>query len=474
MSEALFFMVFGQFDSDDARSGDIMIVTLMKRADTTVKLLPWLAGAVATIIVLMPFHAFLTVWLASEVGQYLLLRLWKEFLLVLLAFGALYVLVTDKPLRRRFLASRLHQLIGAYRGLSVVWGIGAYLLNSVSTKALGYGLIVNLRFLVFYLCVWTFAAKAPKLFAKWPVWLWGPLSVVVVIGMLQYFVLPYDVLRHFGYSEQTIYPYETINHNIHHLRVMATLRGANPLGAYLVVVLSVLTAMWWRRWRTRQALLLVGGLAVLFLSFSRSAWIGVVLAGIVVAAHFLNTEKLRSRAVIVGAAVVLVLAGAGMLLRGSTTLQDYLFHTNEKSTIKTSSNEGHVAALRDGIRDLVHQPLGEGVGSAGPASVYNRHPARIAENYYIQTGQEMGWLGFFAFIATQVLLAVELWRRRTQSLALGLLAALVGVSFINLLSHAWTDDTLAYLFWGLAGIALTTTPGVVKLRGPSSEHEVTR
>jgi hypothetical protein len=35
-----------------------------------------------------------------------------------------------------------------------------------------------------------------------------------------------------------------------------------------------------------------------------------------------------------------------------------------------------------------------------------------------------------------------------------LLASLAGITFVNLLSHAWTDDTLAYLWWGLAGIAL--------------------
>jgi len=36
-----------------------------------------------------------------------------------------------------------------------------------------------------------------------------------------------------------------------------------------------------------------------------------------------------------------------------------------------------------------------------------------------------------------------------------LFAALIGL-FVNLLSHAWADDTLAYLFTrGLAGIALS-------------------
>ena len=35
-----------------------------------------------------------------------------------------------------------------------------------------------------------------------------------------------------------------------------------------------------------------------------------------------------------------------------------------------------------------------------------------------------------------------------------LFVSLIGISFINLLSHAWADDTLSLLWFGLAGIAL--------------------
>lgn len=426
----------------------------MKLSRTTVKLLPWLAAAVAAIIVLMPFHAFLTVWLAGGVGHYLLLRLWKEVLLAVLAAAALYILYIDKPLRERFMANRLHQLIGVYIAVSVVWAVAAYLLHSVSLKALGYGLIVNLRFLVFYLCVWVFATKAPKLFVSWPKWVLWPLGAVVIVGLLQYFVLPYDVLRHFGYGESTIFPYETINHDLNHLRVMGTLRGANPLGAYLIVCLSLLAVLWQKRRSWGLGLLAAGSLAVLFLTFSRSAWLGLVLAAGLLVWASLKSDKLRTYAFAGGVIFALLLASLGFALRNNTTLQDYIFHTDQQSTIAKSSNEGHASALREGVHDVVHQPLGQGVGSAGPASVYNRHQARIAENYFIQIGQETGWIGFVLFIAIQVVLGLELWARRSEPLALGLLAALVGVSFVNLLSHAWTDDTLAYVFWGLAGLAL--------------------
>jgi hypothetical protein len=48
-----------------------------------------------------------------------------------------------------------------------------------------------------------------------------------------------------------------------------------------------------------------------------------------------------------------------------------------------------------------------------------------------------------------------LYQRIPQSrLALVLFASLIGITVVNLLSHAWTDDTLAYVWWGFAGIAL--------------------
>jgi hypothetical protein len=166
------------------------------------------------------------------------------------------------------------------------------------------------------------------------------------------------------------------------------------------------------------------------------------------------------RQVLAGLAAVIVACGiATAALWHNTTFQDAVFHTDEKSTVATSSNQGHASALRSGVTDMLKDPFGRGPGSAGPASVYNNHPARIAENYFVQIGQETGWAGFLLFIAINLVVARALWRRRDQTLALGLFAALIGLSFVNLPSHAWTDDTLSYLWWGLAGLAVTTAIG---------------
>src|SRR5215217_7162938 len=48
------------------------------------KIVSWATGVLAVMLLLLPFHAFLTVWVASAVDHYTALRLWKEIVLVLL------------------------------------------------------------------------------------------------------------------------------------------------------------------------------------------------------------------------------------------------------------------------------------------------------------------------------------------------------------------------------------------------------
>ena len=169
----------------------------------------------------------------------------------------------------------------------------------------------------------------------------------------------------------------------------------------------------------------------------------------------LRTLNIGYRMVMVIIAL-LILVGVGIYLTNkSEEAQNVLFHTSDDSASARSSNADRLASLETGAKDVIHQPLGRGPGTAGPASFRNDQPPRIAENYFLQIGQEVGVIGIALFVAINVLVARELWARRKDQLAKVLLASLIGLTFVNLLSHAWTDDTISYLWWGLAGIALT-------------------
>jgi hypothetical protein len=427
---------------------------------TSVRLTKLLTWMVATIIILLPFHAFLTVWISSQVGHYTLLRLWKEFLLLAVTLGSLCILITDKKLRRKFSELWIVKLILLYSLLTLISGIIALGLNDVTVKAMWYGVLVDLRFLVFFLAVLVLASQTNWLQQNWQRLLFGPAIIVVAIAILQYWVLPYDFLRHFGYSESTIFPYETINHNIHHLRVASTLRGANPLGAYLLIPICALVVLLLKYKSQRQNKLITGGglLLALVFSYSRSAWIGAILSVLIIAWLSVKSKPVKKMFGLSVIGLLLATAAVAFTLRNNLNFQNAIFHTDSNSKIITSSNEDHSAAAKTAAKDVIHHPLGGGIGSAGPQSVYNRR-TRIAENYYLQIGQETGVIGMVLFITILAVVAAMLYEKRTDPLALALFASLIGLCAINLLSHAWSDDSLAYIWWGLS--AISCSPAII-------------
>lgn len=218
-----------------------------------------------------------------------------------------------------------------------------------------------------------------------------------------------------------------------------------------MVLIMTAIAVILRKNRNILAVGLAAGIIVLFYSYSRSAWIGLILSLLTLAV--LSKRKISGRWLAAAGIAIMVIAGGFYLLRFNNTFQDTVFHTSEESASSESANAQRARALEVAARDAVSEPLGRGPGTAGPASFRNGGQARIAENYYLQIGQEVGLAGLAIFVAINVLVGLELWRRRASNLAKILLASLVGLTFVNLVSHAWTDDTIAYIWWGLAGIA---------------------
>lgn len=415
---------------------------------------------VTIVMALLPFHAFLTVWLADNFGNYTAWRLWKEFLLIPSTAGLLYLLIFDRRVRQQMLSRKLFWLTNAYLTVQLVWAAIAYATGSVTPKAVLFGTLLNVRYLIFFLIAWAIAIRTDRLERRWPRLLLWPAAIVVGFGLLQVFVLPIDFLKHFGYGPETIKPFETINNNIHYIRYASTLRGANPLGAYLLLPISALTVLlvkYPRQWNWARGLLLVGSLAMLVFSFSRAAWIGAILS---VSTIFMATRTRQwwqryTRPVLAMCLVaIFALSFGAARLQHDPNFQNYFFHTQTNSQIKHTSNDGHLSALKHGIQDVAREPLGRGPGTAGPASIYDKEPARLPENYFLQIGQETGWIGLGLLLTISGAIAYTLWLRRRLPLSLMLLASFVGITFVAFLSHAWTDDTLAYIWWGLAGLAI--------------------
>jgi hypothetical protein len=424
-----------------------------------------LSWAVAGILVLLPFHAVFTTWLGSNFGHLDLFRVWKEMILVSIFPVILWEIWKSPKVKHWLLHSWIVRLYLFYALLHLGLGLLALQNHDVNQEAFAYALLVNLRFIGFFIICYILASNNGFLKRNWRAILLAPAAIVILFGIIQRFILPYDFLKHFGYGPDTIPAYQTVDSNIDYRRIQSTLRGANPLGAYLVLIIPAIFVVL-GKYRRAAAACLLAALAALFYSYSRSAWVGVVLA-LALLIWWSKNYSLRLRELAIGLAVLMVLAGGVFLLRSNQAAEDTLFHTSSASTSSQSSNEARSSAIKHGLSDVIHEPLGRGPGTAGPASFRNNRTPRIAENYYLQIGQEVGLIGMAIFIAINILVGMQLWLRCGDPLAKILLASLIGLTFVNMVSHAWTDDTLAYLWWGLAGICLA--PAILEPRHKKNE-----
>lgn len=416
-----------------------------------------LARLYLVILVLLPFQALLTTWVGSAVGRLDAWRIWKEVLIFASSVVVVWLLVAQRDVRRWAFRGWLAWLVLAYVGWGITGGLVALATGRVSGDALVYGIFADLRFPAFMMLVAVVARTSPMLNCQWRRAIIGALTVVVAFGLMQ-LVLPADFLRHFGYSPDTIPAVQYVDNKPEYPRLQATLRGPNPLGAYLVLGIAATLSIGIASKRKRYGLIVLGSVVVLAFTYSRSAYLGACIAVAVAVWLLAARGHWQKRFIIIAAVAAVVGAAAVVALRNNDTVQNIAFHSDEHSMSAESSNTGRARSLASGMDEVLHKPLGQGIGTAGPASMRNtKQPARIAENYYIQVGQEMGWVGVGLFMAIQAVLLARLWPLRAAPLGAALLASWCGLLLVNMLSHAWADDTLGLLWWGLAGIALGST-----------------
>ena len=412
------------------------------------------AGILLCIAVGMAIHTPLTLWLGVQAPDWVLtVKGWKEVLMGV----ALLLLVVAAVRQKKFnqlLDDRLLQLSLVYAGLHFVMMM--VFQNGLSMA--GAGLLIDLRFVLYFVLVYVFLTLYPTWRRAFLVAFGAAAVIVLGFAVLQVTVLPKDFLTHFGYSKATIAPYLTVDDNPALVRINSTLRGPNPLGAYAVIVLSVVLATAFR-WKLRSgrglwamiAMTLAAGVA-LGASYSRSSVIAAIIAlGVVVLAAV--KPIVRKKLLLAAGAVLIVLAALVVGFRDSYVVSNVIFHDNPSTGAAVDSNAGHAWSLADGFVRMLRQPFGAGVGSTGSASLLGDHPV-ILENHYLLVAHEVGWVGLVLFAWLYVEVLRRLWARRKSALALGVFASGVGLAVIGLLLPVWTDDTVSITWWGLAAVAI--------------------
>lgn len=416
---------------------------------------------VAILLVVMfgvVLHAPVTVWLGTILPDHVdYIKAWKELLMGLVL--ALFIYCAHKRNRvREFMNDKLMQIALIYAGIHFVMMSIFHPSVDGGLQSAGAGLLIDLRYILFFVLVYGTIKLLPEIRRQIITVFLGGAAVVVTFALFQMFLLPPDILASIGYSKATIAPYITVDQNPNFIRIGSTLRGPNPLGAYLVVVLSLLLAVAIRMGRTLKqeerwvlGLSAIGAGMALGATYSRSSVLGLLLAaGIIVGVA--ASVKLRRRLSIAAVVGVLGVSLMMLVMHNDPTISSIVLHDDPRTSASANSNEEHAESLMDGLNRMAEQPLGAGVGSTGSASLDTDKPL-ILENQYLFIAHEVGWLGLGVFIWLFVEILRRLWAGRASALSLGVFASGCGLALIGLILPVWADDTVSIVWWGLAAIA---------------------
>lgn len=217
----------------------------------------------------------------------------------------------------------------------------------------------------------------------------------------------------------------------------------NELGLACVIVLAVI--MYRRDWsRARRTALAVPPLVALFLTASRSAWIGL---GLVVV--FEIVRLLGSRRVLPLRVGTLALAGGA-----SVAVLTLLIGSGDPSI------SGHGASLSQSVSLLLAHPLGLGTGSVGPRATRFASSAVLTESFFLLIALEAGVLALVCYLGVLISAGATLIGARTAPGAdaslLSLGVAVILASIPNqLVLPSLQDGAVSWLLWIVVGVSLS-------------------
>lgn len=407
--------------------------------------------AFLALLVYMPFHIFLSQWLSTFTGGLEVWKAWKDVLLFLVVLVSIVLVYVKNGFKDKFfwLISALSVLYVAFHFL--IWAVNpdiekgpALLAVIYNCRLFGY-LIVG-----FATAILSKDKVKPKKVFKMAIIL---STVVCLLALLQW-ILPKDVLTHFGYGiDRGVKPNFFIDDKPDLPRLFSTLRDPLSLGAYLVLPITLLSAAWFKLKNARMlisGLLLLHGL-ILLLTFSRSTWLGGALAvGTVLVWQYKSyVSGFIKKFWLVLLTVLCLLTAGTYLARDNYVVQNIVFHADESTTL-ADPNEKRVNFYETTTESILNRPVGHGPGTAGLVSIQT-HKVVLTENYFLQIAYEVGVFGLILLLFMMYLIVKNLYRRQDFYDRV-MISAFVGITFCGLLFHVWSNEAVAATWWLLAGI----------------------
>lgn len=434
-------------------------------------------GLTLGLITLLPLHALLVtigtkVWLGTNHAPLPTLALWKEALLASILGLACLELFTSQRWRQRL--DRLDALILGLTALAGALSIAHSTPLALVALGVRYDLLAPLSFVLLRRLPWS------ATFSRWLSHSLVSIGCLTAAYGLLTLLLPQSFFTWLGYSasfhslyvpDAPLAPFSQVGETSVR-RVQSTFGGPNQFGLWLLLPWLTLSHTWLRgdrrAWHPWVWALLSAGLIA---SLSRSAWIG----GIAALACLVITTIPRST---VRRALPRLLL-TGIVVIGLVSL------FAPKVLVRLSSSRGHLVRPIEAAQTMLAHPWGLGLGSAGPASNRFSDPCVLlrpqddpswakdqpelcvfvgdqqvqptnracrcplhTENWPLQLGVELGFLGFLLWITLCLSILRSGWQRgHAQRPAQLATLAFLAISVGSLTLHAWEDLAIAATVW---------------------------
>lgn len=397
-----------------------------------------------TLVFLLPFHALLSTIFRYKLG-FDGFWIWKEVLLLIMFIG---VLSLKRFKNYKNCISLLVILYAAYMLVSALWA------PDLSLNRLLLGTKYDLLFFfALFVGLGLSDMKKPD-FDNLLKWLFFGGTFSILIGLILHFIVGPENLVAIGYRNDwsTFYADQAPAfcqriENSEICRYQGSFAGPNQAGFYLVMYLTVAIYLFRKHVKDGSGLLLLiagmlGGSTALFFTFSRSAWIAmmIVLVGLLV--FDLRKRKKKLCKYILGL-IVAGCIGIGTLL-----------NLAPDTIVRPLSNSEHFEKWQSGFEMMSEKLVfGYGLGEAGPSSrILNDNPV-ISESWFLQVGIQGGLIALIIFMAIYAMIMDETCKSKHE-FGPYLLVLFLGMLIPLQLLHAFEDSSFSYSLFLITGIYL--------------------
>jgi O-antigen ligase len=236
------------------------------------------------------------------------------------------------------------------------------------------------------------------------------------------------------------------------VRVFSTMNSPGTLASLLGLTLLMFLTVHRLRWPAALALVIV--CVAGSLTFVRSAWLGLIVAGL---AHVIASRGASAR-VVFGTVVVIVMTAIA-LSPVSTTAHNVVdrFKTVKSLGQDTSATERQ-ATFSDTLPIAARAPIGHGLGSAGEATkLKGESLLRAPDNGYLALMYQVGPVGFLLVVAALGYILIAAWNgARARAPGQDLRLVLFAMFVFLLVTLAAGDE-----FYGSHGVVLWFIAGQV-------------